>query len=449
MVCIAVFIIYFLGVGYYSDRFVFNTYYGNINISGLTVSQAKEKIEQTVANKSIVLTENGKQVATIPATQGIYQFYNDQILEQMFTSQNPLEWFLNIVQAQSIDQILSEKVTVNDEKLESIVTELGIDNTQRQSSQNATIEYTDSQGYHVVAGQTGTEIDFQKLGYAVLESIENGTDTVALESAYQAPEINENSDEINEMMAYIDKVLSTSITLQIAGENIEIPQSEIEKWVHFNEQNQVVVDEDAVKQYLETLNEQYATVGTTRQFVSTLRGEVTVPVGILGWEIDIPQEIENIVADLRRGESVVRKAAFTGIGNRLGERDDIGSTYIEVDLVNQMMYLYVNGEVIVATNIVSGRQGTETVPGANAVIEMLRNTDLVGTNPSGVDYSVPVSYWIRFDYMAQGIHDASWQSYFGGNAYISSGSLGCINTPLNEVAIIYEYVDYGTPVIVF
>src|SRR5699024_12863223 len=76
--------------------------------------------------------------------------------------------------------------------------------------------------------------------------------------------------------------------------------------------------------------------------------------------------------------------------------------------------------------------------------------DLVGYNPfSKVDYSVPVNYWIRFDDKAQGIHDASWQGSFGGNVYQSNWSLGCINTPIAAVEVIYNNVDYGTPVIVF
>ena len=81
---------------------------------------------------------------------------------------------------------------------------------------------------------------------------------------------------------------------------------------------------------------------------------------------------------------------------------------------------------------------------------MLSNTNLVGYNQfSKVEYSVPVSYWIRFDNNAQGIHDASWQSYFGGSAWQYSGSLGCINTPYWAVETIYNNVSYGTPVLVF
>src|SRR5699024_2405096 len=103
---------------------------------------------------------------------------------------------------------------------------------------------------------------------------------------------------------------------------------------------------------------------------------------------------------------------------------------VEIDLTYQMMYLYVDGELIVSTEVVSGQSGAETVPGANAVNEMLTNTKLRGYNQfSKVEYATPVDYWIRFDDQAQGIHDASWQGSFGGDVWTYAGSLGCINTP--------------------
>ena len=56
---------------------------------------------------------------------------------------------------------------------------------------------------------------------------------------------------------------------------------------------------------------------------------------------------------------------------------------------------------------------------------------------------------MAFDYTGQGIHDAIWQPTFGGDAYLTNGSLGCINTPLDIMAQVYEYAYNGMPVIVF
>ena len=114
------------------------------------------------------------------------------------------------------------------------------------------------------------------------------------------------------------------------------------------------------------------------------------------------------------------------------------------------MLIYQEGKLVLQTPIVSGKIGTETIPGAYQVWNMEQDTNLKGYNPhTQRDYVQPVKYWIAFDNQAQGIHDAIWQSTFGGSAYQQSGSLGCVNTPLDVMSQVYEIVDYGWPVIVF
>ena len=51
--------------------------------------------------------------------------------------------------------------------------------------------------------------------------------------------------------------------------------------------------------------------------------------------------------------------------------------------------------------------------------------------------------------MTIGLHDLTSRSAFGGNIYITNGSHGCVNTPLDAVRQIFEVVSYGFPVIVY
>ena len=115
-----------------------------------------------------------------------------------------------------------------------------------------------------------------------------------------------------------------------------------------------------------------------------------------------------------------------------------------------MMYVYIDGVAVISTPIVTGQIGTNTVPGAYAIWNMESPSELTGFNPrTGVDYVQPVSYWLAFDYTGQGIHDANWQPTFGGDAYLTNGSLGCINTPPDIMAQVYENVYIGIPIILF
>ena len=121
-----------------------------------------------------------------------------------------------------------------------------------------------------------------------------------------------------------------------------------------------------------------------------------------------------------------------------------GSTYVEVNISAQRMWLYKNGKCIVDTPVVTGtRYSMDTPKGYFDIYSRARNTVLTGPG-----YASPVDYWMAFS-GGCGIHDASWRSSFGGNIYTYNGSHGCINTPYNAVRTIYNNTTFGTPVIVY
>ena len=67
---------------------------------------------------------------------------------------------------------------------------------------------------------------------------------------------------------------------------------------------------------------------------------------------------------------------------------------------------------------------------------------------TGEDYESDVTYWLPFNGNV-GIHDASWRSEFGGKLYLTEGSHGCVNTPYDQVEIIYQNIGIGAPVVVY
>jgi lipoprotein-anchoring transpeptidase ErfK/SrfK len=48
-----------------------------------------------------------------------------------------------------------------------------------------------------------------------------------------------------------------------------------------------------------------------------------------------------------------------------------------------------------------------------------------------------------------GMHDATWRSEFGGDIYLTNGSHGCLNLPLDKAAELYNYLYTGYPVICY
>lgn len=440
---------YGAGIGYYADRFHPNTSFGSVDISNLTFQEAHDKIEQELNNRQITLMENGQEIGQFNLAEVKPNYQMDDALAVAYKKQNPNNWLLQMFSSDRHDVSLTENITVDSVVLAQVLAEEGINNVDRTPSKDASIEYQEATGYQVEPEKQGNQIDLEKLQSNMIEQIQAGGNQVNVNESYSLPLITTEDERITDTMKAIEEAINTQITLQISGNEEVIPQKEIEKWVYFDDNNQIVYDAGKIHEYLGTLNEKYATYDKTRQFNSTLQGTVDVQPGTLGWSIDRETETSNIITDLQASQDVKRDPAIVGTGYN-SQGDDIGNTYVEVDIANQTMFIYKDGEQVFQTPVVTGQVGTDTVPGAYSIWDKEENAILRGYNPrTDVNYEQPVAYWMPFDYDGQGIHDANWQSSFGGVTYTQSGSLGCINTPPDAMVTVFQLVDVGTPVIVF
>lgn len=447
---------YLVGWSFYQNRFAANTQYASINIGNLSLKQAEKKIQQEISNRIINIKDQDQAIAAVKLGDLNPVIGYKDALEKMYKKRDPLAWPMSLVSNAKAEQKTEDLIEFDASALKSVLEEQGVNNEGRTGATPDTIEYAEDKGYFIQEGSNGTAINYESLKDAIITTVEEDKTTVDLSDAYQTSHDVTDEAKLDTEFKKIDKVQSVKITYQLAGDEITIPKEKIASWISIGDDDEITVDNDALQTYVDELNEKYATFGKTREFQSTYQGTVEVPPGILGWMVDGEFEVPRLAEDILAGNDVTRKPEIYSTGVNGGEADEIGDTYVEVDLTNQTMFLYVDGEQILSTDVVSGQpnsitgQQTETIPGANAVNEMLIDTSLKGYNPVyKVDYSVPVTYWIRFDDNAQGIHDAPWQSAFGGDVLNYSGSLGCINTPYWAVETIYQYVQIGTPVIVF
>ncbi|MGF3067005.1 L,D-transpeptidase family protein [Facklamia sp. P12950] len=442
-------LVYAGGIGYYSNRFQANTKVGQIDVSNLTLPQAEEKIEKYVLDQQIEFFENDRSVASIKMKDLQPQIDQSAKLEELYNNQNPNAWLNYYFKGQSFEDTSLTDIEIDYQVLQDKLEVQGLDNNKRSASQDAFIDYSEAEGYHVVEEKQGTQIDEEALKNGMMAQIQAGNSNVELNQYYKKPTMTSQDSKIEEFLEQIQDVVDTEITLEIDGNEEAIPKKEIEKWLHFDENNQIVFDENMIMEFLKTYNDKYSSYLNPRSFNSTLRGQVTVQPGTLGWSIDRQAEASQIVEDLQKGEDVRRDPVVVGSGYGSGG-DDIGSTYVEVDLANQTMFIYINGQLFTQTPIVSGKDGAETVPGAYAIWSKERDRYLEGYDwVNEKDYKVHVDYWMPFDTVGQGIHDTASRPAYGGDIYRSNGSMGCINTPPAVMQQVYNALEVGTPVIVF
>ena len=242
----------------------------------------------------------------------------------------------------------------------------------------------------------------------------------------------------------MNKLTSCVITYDFSDRSEQLDRNTIKDWLVRDANGDYIVNKDQVAAYVNSLGYKYDTFGCTRTFTTYDGRQKTIKGGDYGWAIDQTTETEWLYNAILAGTTEVRQPAYAYSG-LCRDTNDIGNTYVEIDLTNQRMVFYKDGQLLVDTPVVTGcvRKGHSTPTGCFA-LDAMRSPAVL----KGPGYASPVTYWMPFS-GGVGIHDASWRSQYGGQIYITNGSHGCVNTPKDKAAIIYNNISVGVPIVVY
>ena len=204
----------------------------------------------------------------------------------------------------------------------------------------------------------------------------------------------------------------------------------------------VTVDEKVLGEKVSRWAESYSKKDTPFLFDSWVKGLTEISFVTCDYLIDAQSVTEQIRAQLltmQSGTVSVEAACY----DKDGEPFSLGDSYIEVDFDNQQMTFIKDGRLVVNTNIVTGAlNGHQTPTGLYEAHGKEHDVWLKGD-----DYLVFVKYWISVVGDIIGLHDASWRENFGASFYVYGGSHGCVNTPEEAMAMIWNLAEDGTPVL--
>lgn len=237
------------------------------------------------------------------------------------------------------------------------------------------------------------------------------------------------------------------LTLTFGTTKELLTASELAEWIVETEDHTLQIDPSRIAEWVEHLAETYNTQGRERLFRTTGGEEITLYKGNFGWKLDVEQTIDAIKRAARRGGRVTLDPIWAHEGVSFTDTgiNDIGDSYIEVDLHNQKVWLYRDGQLLIESDCVTGTYGTDRqTPGGVYSIYYRQSPAVL----RGADYTSPVEYWMAF-YEGYGLHDANWRSSFGGDIYLYDGSHGCVNLPDETARILYENCPTGYPVVLY
>lgn len=270
------------------------------------------------------------------------------------------------------------------------------------------------------------------------------------DSIYIKPQVTHDDIELNNLCNIYNHYVKAEITYLFGEEKVVVDWDTIQNWLILEDGN-ASLDEEAIYNYVIELAQKYNTVFYDRTFETSVGTTVTIPGNLneYGYLVDEDGEFSQLLDDIQANTAVEREPGYSHTGYKRNGLDDLAGTYVEINLSAQHVWFYVDGSLVVESDIVSGSvaKGTETQTGAFPLAYKESPSVLTGGNAEN-GWETPVTYWMPF-FDGQGLHDATWRSSFGGSIYQTNGSHGCVNLPLDAAQRIYDSIDTGVAIILY
>ena len=428
----------------FNTRFFPNTYINGINASFKTPDEVKELIRQEIEVYRLEIKSRENEATIVSGKELGVKFNFDSSLNEMLKKQNPMSWALHYINSDEYD--VDRVVDLDTNKFTDTVYGLSfMDEASFKESEDAKIsEYKSGSGYSIIPEYYGTALDKSKALNAISSSVkrlDTELDLNEVEGIYTDPVVKKDDEVLMSRAEVMNKYTKTVINYP---RGVALNGDTISGWLGVNENGVVVINSDAVNDYVKQLAGELDTVGKPKKVITSYGKTINVNSKGYGWKINQPAEAQAIKEYVIRGQDISREPVYSSRAASLGETD-YGNTYVEINLSAQHLHYYKDGQLILESDLVSGNlaKGHRTPPGIFSISYKQRNAILRGPG-----YAAPVSYWMPFN-GGIGLHDAKWRGSFGGNIYKTSGSHGCINLPAGIAKQMFENIDKGCPVICY
>ncbi len=470
---------------YYADGFSYGTWINGIYCTGKSPEEANALLMEKTAYAGLNVTAaDGTVYQVSPSGINLKADYT-QTLRTYMDQQNPFAWGVNLFTGRQ--HTVLPQVSYDSDLLDSEISGWELFDLQE-----------DDRGVSVVHGKNGYELvdttENVPVKSSITEAVKNALmsmdtelDLKSADGCYRNLEKTDQMRSVTKTFDKLQKLQKLDVTYLFGDEQTEVAAAAVSDWIVTDAQKKqaqaervsrnkpgsglflaagkeirfpddpgeengfitdadgnLLVSESAMYAYLEKICAPYDTVGKTRNFSSTSGRKVDVSGGTYGNEIDLSDEFAYLKNAFIAQKKETHTPTFSKQARAAGS-DDIGNTYIEIDMREQRLYYYENKRMIITMPVVTGnikkRRGTPE--GVYYIYSKARDRVLRGQG-----YASFVHYWMAV-YKGVGIHDATWRDEFGGEIYETGGSHGCINGPEKQVRRLYQMVQVGTPVVLF
>lgn len=434
---------------FFSSHFYFNTWINGRNYSMNSIEQVDTHFEKLVDEYNLTLKKSDRTEEVIDGTEISIAYAKGDGLTQLLKSQNPFLWPVSVFQKQKLETEIG--VDYDENALQEVIGSLDCMKEENQvASVSARPEFNGTE-FVIKEEEIGSQIDVELFNAEVRESLESYEAELDMveELCYVLPPYLKDSPEVAVACEAMNGYLGAEITYTFSSKQEVVDAEKIASWLTTDENMQVTFQTEQVSAYIKELADKYDTYKTERTFTAGNGNTVKVSGGNYGWLIDQEAEYAALCANIENKEVITKEPVYK---KKAATHDgpDWGNSYVEIDLSNQIVYLFKDGKLIDSSSCVTGNvsAGNGTPQGVYSIAYMDKDAVLRGPKQEDGTYEweSPVRYWMPFN-GGIGLHDADWRSKFGGTIYKYNGSHGCVNLPIPFAKTVFNNVSAGTPVI--
>lgn len=447
-------VVYLAGALVFMDRFLPRTTVGDIDVSFKSSAEVQTILADVIDDYTLKVDGQGFSLK-ISAVEVGMKLDGRAATDAMHARANAWAWPVEILKTHDESDALA--ATYNESGLGNKV-RTAVDDFNKKATPptDATIVYSDTKDAFIVKSEAmGTELDYD----AVLKLIDDAA--LALEptltlkkDVLRQPKVLSDDPRLATAAEQANSMIKADLVLMMGEDKAaEVNGKLISEWVRLDEELITTLDEEALTSWVNELVEACNTVGTERIYTRPDGKVVTVAGGVYGWSVDHDAVLTLVQEAVANGteETVEMPCTTTGAAYKGAGARDWGARYCDVDLAEQYARFYnESGELIWESPIVSGTpDGAHDTPtGVYWVNQKSSPAKLTGWEGGKKIYESIVQYWMPFVANTIGLHDANWQSSFGGTRYRNgAGSHGCVNLPPSKAAELYGIIQEGDVVV--
>ncbi len=445
---------------YYTNHFFKGTSINGMDCSNLTTEQVKQLLTDEIMTYTISIQEREDITERLLAKELGMTYVDDQSVDKVLESQKAYQWVWQIFSAHELEvsAVSSYDTQVASDALKGLKC---FQEGEYTLPEDAYIKENED-SYEVVPEVEGTQLDFDKTLETVLAAVDEHEETVNLEEkgCYVEPTIRQDDESLTTIVNGANTYLSAKLTYDFGGDDrqVIVDGSVIKEWLEKGDDGLPVIGEDglptisesAAKEFVRVnMAKKYDTLGKAHEFKTHDGDTLTLSNGFYGWRMNQDTTTEEMLEAIKAGEQKEMEVSYRYTAASRGA-NDIGDTYVEVDITNQKLYCYQDGDLKVDTDVVTGKPVEDRETPSNGIWSIIyKKTDAVLGEVNNLEYRSEVDFWMPFNGNV-GLHDADrWRSSYGGSIYKTNGSHGCVNMPRSAAEKVYNIVSKGTPVIVY